>query len=192
MERKNVIYLKNVKDRSKGNHKRTVSRSIIFIMTMLIIYGMLTIICRSHQGVLWRSVYYNTILTMVWIFSIIKRKPLIMTFFADIDAFNGKNRKKRVEFYSSHKTLKYFYGATMIFAFCSSVKAVAWLWLIMKNKIIYYSLIFTSIDILTFILIALEITAVAVVVCKVKTVEFFNNDVYGDKKIVTLEHPMNL
>jgi len=191
MERKNVIYLKNVKDRSKGNHKRTVSRSIIFIMTMLIIYGMLTIICRSHQGVLWRSVYYNTILTMVWIFSIIKRKPLILTFFADIDAFNGKNRKKMVEFYNSEKALAYFYGVTIFFACCSSIRAAAWFWVVIQHKILNYNLILTAIDILSLVLIALEVSAVAIVVCKMKTIEFFNNNVYGDNKIVILEHSID-
>jgi len=192
MERKNVIYLSNIKDRSRENNKRSISITTIFIITMLIIYGMLILICNSWQGVLWRSVYYNTILTMFWIISVIIKKPLILTFFADLDAFNGKNRKKRLEFYNSEKILPYFYGVTLFFACCSSIKAAVWFAVIMQPKLISYNLILTSIDFLTLILIALEIIAVAIVVCKVKTVEFINNNIYSDNKVVVLEHPLDV
>ena len=192
MERKNVIYLSNIKDRSRENNKRSISITTIFIITMLIIYGMLILVCNSWQGVLWRSVYYNTILTMFWIISVIIKKPLILTFFADLDAFNGKNRKKRLEFYNSEKILLYFYGVTLFFACCSSIKATVWFAVIMQPKLISYNLILTSIDFLTLILIALEIIAVAIVVCKVKTVEFINNNIYSDNKVVVLEHPLDV
>lgn len=187
MERKNVIYLNNVKGRTRENNKKSVSISIIFIMTMIIIYGLLSLICRSPQGVLWKSLYFNTILTMVWVFSIIKRKPLVRTFFVDIDVFNGKNRKKRCELYNSEKLLSYFYGVTIFFACCSSIKSAVWFTVIMQQKLISYKLIFTAIDLLTFVLIALEIIAVAILVCKVKTIEFLNNSEYEDNKVVMLK-----
>jgi len=192
MERKNVIYLNNVKDKARENNKRAISISSMLIISVIVIYGALTLICRSTQGVLWRSIYYNTILAMVWLFSIIIRKPLIITFFADIDAFNGKSRKKRIEFYNSEKILPYFYGVTIFFACCSSIKAAAWFAVVMQHKIINYNLILTTIDILTLVLMAMETIAVAIVVCKVKTVEFINNSVYGDNKIVILEHSMDV
>jgi len=194
MERKGVIYFNDIKDRSKGRgrNRKSVNISLLFIIGLPVIYGVLTLLCKSPEGVLWKSLYYNTIVTMLWVLSIIMRRPLILELFADFDALMGKNRKERIEVYKSNEALSYFYGVTIFFAACSAIKAIIWVNIVMKYSLIRSSVIFVSIDILNWVLLALEVIAIAVVICKIKNIEVFNFRLNGDEKEISEEQTVNI
>jgi len=194
MERKGVIYFNDIKDRSKGRgrNRRSINISLLFIVALPVIYVGLTLLCKSQEGVFWKSLYYNTIVTTLWILSVILRKPLALEFFADFDAFMGKNRKERIEIYKSNEVLPYFYGLTIFFAACSATKAIIWVNIVMNYSLIRSSAVFISIDILNWILLALEVIGTAIVICKMKNVEVFNLGSYGDDKEISSEQTINI
>jgi hypothetical protein len=88
----------------------------LFILTTMIIGGMLDIFSKTAHQMLWNMVYMNIGLVVFWCITMVIKKPMAMFFFIDYAYLQGVPKVRTRLLYRQMPYFKYFMFLTMFLA----------------------------------------------------------------------------
>jgi hypothetical protein len=88
----------------------------LFLMVVMVLNFIFNILSKNALQELWSGIYVSLILIVIYIVSMIARKPIGMFFFVDYAYAKGIPRKVSTERYSQKKYLPYFQWFTVFLA----------------------------------------------------------------------------
>jgi hypothetical protein len=89
----------------------------LFILSTMVISGLLDVFSRSAHQMLWNMVYMNIGLVLFWCFTIIIKKPMAMLFFIDYSYLNGVPKSESRSLYIQKPFFRYFIFLTLFMTF---------------------------------------------------------------------------
>jgi hypothetical protein len=89
----------------------------LFILSTMVISGMLDVFSGSAHQMLWNPVYFNIGLVLFWCFTIVIKKPMAMLFFIDYSYLNGVPKSESRSLYMQKPFFRYFIFLTLFMTF---------------------------------------------------------------------------
>jgi hypothetical protein len=134
----------------------------LFILSTMVISGLLDVFSGSAHQMLWNMVYMNIGLVLFWCFTIVIKKPMAMIFFIDYSYLNGVPKSESRSLYLQKPFFRYFIYLTLFMTFrdladiflrvflihlydvdgFNKIKVITQIWNILTTSMFVYGIIF--------------------------------------------------